>query len=208
MNHQPASPSPGPTPYSPGQPSADGPSLFAAHRTWKIALVVAIVMVVLALLGVGLTTTNRAIAPTYWLSLVPVYGLLCVAAAYARKRHGASGRLVLRQVFHWLGIAAAIGIDFSVRGTGEMTGEASGLTALLLLALGCFLAGVHLEWPFMIVGVLLALALMLVVKADQYFWLIVIVGVVATAAMIWLMRLFAKADDRKGEASRPTPVGS
>jgi hypothetical protein len=175
--------------------------LLTAHRTWKIALVVAILMVALALLGVGLTTTNRAIAPTYWLSLVPVYGLLCVATAFARKRHGASGRLVLRQVFHWLGIAVAIGIDFSVRGTGEMTGEAAGFTALLLLAVGCFLAGVHLEWPFAIVGVLLATALLVVVKADQYLWLVVVVGVLAVAAMIWLMRLLARADVRTGAAS-------
>ena len=45
-------------------------------RPWKATLVGATVMVGLALLGVGLTTTNRSIAPTYWLSLVPVFGLL------------------------------------------------------------------------------------------------------------------------------------
>jgi hypothetical protein len=181
-------------------------SAFPIHRSWKIALVVAIIMVVLALLGIGLTTTNRAIAPTYWISLVPVYGLLCVAVAWSRVQHGEGGRLVIRQILHWLGIAAALGLDFYIRGTGEETGVAAGFNALLLLALGCFLAGVHLEWLFSLVGLVLALTLIVVVKADQYLWLIVIVGVLAIAAMIWLMRTLAKTSERtRGHA---TPSGS
>src|SRR5262245_56679473 len=159
------------------------------HRTWKIALAVASVMVVLALVGIGLTTTNRAIAPKYWMSLVPMYGLLCIAFAWCRARHGeGSPRMVFRQVLHWLAIAGALGLDFIIRGTGEETGVAAGFNALLLLALGCFLAGVHLEWLFALVGLLLTATLLVVVRAEQYLWLIVIVGAVAAAAMIWLVR--------------------
>lgn len=67
------------------------------QRYWKMALAVAIFMIVLAMIGVGLTTTNRNIAPTYWMSLVPVYGLLCVGVARICKRHGAIGRVVIRR---------------------------------------------------------------------------------------------------------------
>jgi hypothetical protein len=162
-------------------------------RSWKIAFGVAVVMVVLAMVGVGLTTTNRDIAPKYWLSLVPVYGLLCVAVAWMQKRRGATGRLVVRQVLHWLAIAAAIWLDFYVRRAGEETGETAGFTALLLLALGCLLAGVHLEWMFAIVGVLLATTLMLAEKAEQYLWLVFIGGAVAVVVMVWLMRMMARA---------------
>src|SRR5262249_44244063 len=100
-----------------GNPVGAPPGML--QRSWKLALFVAIVMVVLALLAVGLTPTNRTAAPTYWLSLVPVYGLLCVATAYARKRRGEGGRLILRQVLHWLAIAGAVGLDFYVRRSGE-----------------------------------------------------------------------------------------
>src|SRR5262245_57908691 len=179
------------------------------HRSWKLALAVAILMVLLALLGIGLTTTDRAIAATYWMSLVPVYGLLCIAVAWVRSRHGeGSGRLVLRQVIHWLAIAAAVWLDFFIRRTGEETGAAAGFNALLLLALGCFLAGVHFEWLFTVVGLLLTVTLLAVVRADQYLWLIVIVGVVVVAAMIWGMRRLARADERKLPAGQSTPVGS
>jgi len=207
MNDQPASRIPGPI-ASQGYATTDARSALHAHRSWKIALAVAILMVVLAVLGVGLTTTDRAIAAKYWMSLVPVYGLLCVATAWSRSRHGAGGQwLIVRQVLHWLAIAAALWLDFFIRRTGEETGAAAGFNALLILALGCFLAGVHLEWLFTVVGLLLTATLMVVDRAEQYLWLIVIIGVVAVVAMIWLMRLQTRAAGRKGQVSRSTPVG-
>jgi hypothetical protein len=170
---------------------------FPIHRSWIIGLVVAIVMILLALLGVGLATTNKEIAPTYWISLVPVYGVLCVATAWSRVRRGEGGRiLVIRQVLHWFVIAAAIGIEFFLRGSGEETGKAAGFNALLLLTVGCVLAGVHLEWVFAIVGLLLVLLLFVIDRTDQYLWLIIIVGVIVLIVMALFMRMLGKANER------------
>jgi hypothetical protein len=179
------------------------------HRSWKVALAVAIVMVVLAVVGVGLTTSDRAIASTYWMALVPVYGLLCVAVAWVRANRGEGGvGVVARQVLHWLGIAAAVWLDFFIRRAGEETGVAAGFTALLLLALGCFLAGVHFERLFAVVGLLLTATLLAVVRADQFLWPIVIVSVIGFAVLIWVMRRGARADRRESHAGQSTPVGS
>jgi len=161
---------------------------FPVHRSVKIGLGVAAVMVLLALIGVGLTTTNKAFAPNYWMALVPVYGALCVATAWVRSAGSASRHVqVLRQLFHWLAIAGALLLDFTIRGSGEETGVAAGYNALLLLALGCFLAGVHLDWPFALVGMLLTATLLVVVRAEQYLWLIVVAGllVIALIFVVW-----------------------
>jgi hypothetical protein len=162
--------------------------MFHGHRGWTVALVVAIVMVLLAMLGVGLTTTNANFAGTYWVCLVPIYGLLCVGTAWLRAGPGRplDRPAVIRQVLHWLGIAVALGMDFYIRGTGEETGVAAGLNALLVLALGCYLAGIHLEWLFAVVGVLLTATLVIVAKADEYMWLIFVIGGVSIAVMLWL----------------------
>ena len=56
-------------------------------RSWIIGSVVAAIMVMLALFGVGLTTTDSEFAPKYWMTLVPVFGVLCVGTAWARTRH-------------------------------------------------------------------------------------------------------------------------
>jgi hypothetical protein len=169
---------------------------FPVHRSWKIALGVAVVMVMLALLGVGLSTAAGAKSSTayiYWVSLVPLYGLLCVWAAWARTGHGhlLGMRQVYHQVFHWLGVGVALALDFIIRTTGEESSMGAGMVALLVLALGCYLAGIHFEWLFIVVGVLLSLTLLLVAYAEEYLWLVLVVGVVAILLMIalaWLSR--------------------
>jgi hypothetical protein len=135
-------------------------------------------------------------------SLVPVYGLLCMGTAWARARHGDAARrlAVFRQLFHWLGIGIALSLDFVIRGTGEETGTASGLNALLVLALGCYLAGVHLEGLFAVVGVLLTLTLIVVAKAEQYVWLIFVAGGLAVVAMFGLQWLLGRGRARKAAA--------
>jgi hypothetical protein len=216
MSEQPVNPvvAPSPDPGHLKQPRAElREELFPISRSWMIGTGVAVGMTLLALLGVGLTTTSRSVAPAYWISLVPIYGAACAALAWARGRH--HGRFawsaVTRQVLHWVGIAIALGLDFFIRGTGEETGSAAGMNALLLLALGCYLAGVHLDWLFALVGVLLTVALIILTKAEEYLWLIFVVGAVTIAVIVGLRWLLGRAHARRSlaaQASAPVATGS
>src|SRR5205085_439078 len=91
---------------------------------------------------------------------------------------------LFRQIAHGLGIGVALWLDFLIRRSGEETATAAGLNAMMLLALGCYLAGVHLEWHFALVGVVLTLAMITVAKANQYSWMIFVVGGVAIVALL------------------------
>jgi hypothetical protein len=159
-------------------------------------------MVLLALLGVGLATLNASLARKYWMTLVPIYGVLCTVTAWRRSQQAgaAGGKLVLRQVLHWLAIGGAVLLDFSIRGSGVETQLSSGFNALLLLALGCFLAGVHLDWSFTLVGLLLALTLVCAAKAEQYLWLVFIVGVLVIGALLAAWRMFGGGSARSQAA--------
>jgi hypothetical protein len=164
-------------------------------------------MVLLALLGVALSSASNSAAPVYWISLVPIYGVLCLGIAWTRARQ--DGRPVraevIRQLLHWMGIGVALALDYMVRQTQVETGKAAGLNALLLLGLGCYLAGVHLEWIFTLVGVLLSLALIVVIKAEEYIWLIFVVGGLAIAAMLAVQWFLGKARSDKSVSS-PNPA--
>jgi hypothetical protein len=185
-----------------------GPLLFLGGRSWRLASIVSATMVMLALLGVAFTNARYDFAQTYWICLVPVFGLMCVGTAWARTRKEGGLRMhaVIRQVLHWVGIGIALWLDFLVRRTGEETATAAGLNAVLLLALGCFLAGVHLDWLFAFVGILIVLALVLVAKAEQYLWIIFVIGGLAIALMValwWQLRA------KKGVVAAPSgTVGS
>jgi len=52
--------------------------------------------------------------------------------------------------------------------------------------------------------VLLTLLLFVVVKAEQYLWLIAVVGLVAAAVMIWLIRLVNRTEQRPGGSGPPS----
>src|SRR5262245_13608797 len=110
MNDHPANPTidPSAAPAQLKQKQAAGQAeLFPISRSWKIGLGGAVVMTLLALVGVGLTQTSRELAPVYWISLVPVYGAACVGIAWARASHEGTSPWagVTRQVLHWVGIA-------------------------------------------------------------------------------------------------------
>jgi hypothetical protein len=151
--------------------------------------IVAGIMALLALVGTGVTLANASWARTYWLVLVPIYGALCVFVAW--QRTGEFSATVVRQILHWLCVGAAIVLDFTfLQGRGEQAASATGLSSLLILALGCVLAGVHLEWLFALVGVLLALILVVVSLAQQYLTVAFLVGGLAalTVAAYWVLK--------------------
>jgi hypothetical protein len=186
--------------------------ILTIQRSWKIASVIAAILILLALLGIALTTTSNSAAPPYWISLVPIFGVLCVATAWSRTRNatGLGREEIGRQILHWLGVAVAIGLDFLIRNTGEETGQAAGLNAMLLLALGCYSAGIHLEWHFIIVGLLLSVAMIIVAKAEQYIWLIFVVGILALAALFGLRWLLLRMHNpvRTTPAAAPSPTAN
>jgi hypothetical protein len=123
-------------------------------------------MALLALIGTAVTMADATWARTYWLTLVPIYGALCIAAAWYRTGHFTG--TVLRQILHWLSVAVAIALDYTLLRRGEQAAAGTGLSSLLILALGCLLAGIHLEWLFAIVGLLLLAIFAVVSLANEY----------------------------------------
>src|SRR5262245_25669416 len=139
------------------------------------------VMAFLALVGTAVTIADAAWARTYWLSLVPIYGVLCVFAAWYRT--GQFTGTVIRQILHWLSVAIVIALDFALLPYGEQAAGGAGLSSLLILALGCLLAGIHLEWLFALVGLLLLAIFAVVGVAHQYVTIAFLVA--AAAALIF-----------------------
>lgn len=188
----------------PPSPSSIPSTVDAIGQYWKIGAVTAAIMVALALLGVGLTTVDPSLARHYWMWLVPAYGVLCVGTAWFHPRPDGTPVLgpVVRQLGHWLAISGAVALDFWMKGAGQETGVAMGFNALLLLALGCVLAGVHLDWLFAPVGALLVVTLICIVKAEQYLWLLFVVAALVLVAIIVTARLWGRVSaGRSGTAA-------
>ena len=172
---------------SESSPEAPGKPRLVSSYT----IVATIVMIALALLGAAITVADATWASRYWLLLVPIYGLISIVTAW--RRHGASSNAFGRQILHWICVAVAIAIDFAyLQASGQQTSTGTGLSSLLILALGCLLAGIHMDWLFALVGLLLLVTVFVVAVAQEYTMLIFAVGLIVAIIVLVAPRLFRK----------------
>jgi len=118
-----------------------------------------IVGALVLLVMVGLFLSNFAVnkALGYWELMFPVFGVACVChelaggAAYVKPLW----RILLRQTFHWLFPIVAVRVLFLQHARGEMSADSVALVVLVLLALTCFLVGIHFDSSFVWVSLVL-----------------------------------------------------
>lgn len=156
------------------------PSLFVDSKADQLLL---IALLVLSLIGVGVTSISPHISHWYWLAMVPLFGGTCFAAEWAQAR--AEGRkwtaLLRAQLLHWLALLVAVHLVFLLLKIGSLDNENTGLVILILLALTTFLAGIYLAWRFCVVGIFLALSVAVVTYVVQFLWVMVFFAILIIA---------------------------
>ena len=102
-------------------------------------------VLILTLLGVAYTSFTKRPTTGYWEFLVPVTGVVCIWSGwrYAHDKK-AQLRLIWTQAAHWLAFFAAMNLLLLPSVQNMLNADATGLAILLLLALGTFVAGVHI----------------------------------------------------------------
>ena len=103
-------------------------------------------------------------------------------------------RLVGTQALHWLAFLVAMHIIRLRQVQGLMNDDADGVTLLILLALGTFLAGVH-AWslPICLTGIVLCLAVPVMAFIEQTALLLVVLALGAGIAGGVLWWLYSRA---------------
>lgn len=142
------------------------------------------------LAGIAYTSlTHRPIA-FYWELLVPVLALLCVVAGWhSAPDQKAKLRLVATQVAHWLAFLVGMNLVFLPSVQNMLNANSTGLAILLLLALGTFIAGVHMpSWKMCALGLVMACfvpAIAWLEAATLVVLLIAIVVIAIGGAYLW-----------------------
>jgi hypothetical protein len=164
-------------------------------RKLGIDEVILVVLLTLSAVGIAISEISPPDAFWYWLAMVPVFGGISLFAGWSRAREqGMTATGVLRnQLLHWVGLAAAVCLVFLLATTGRMNDEDAGLVALLVLALATFLAGVHFDWRYCVVGALLAAAVGALAVVKGFLWVIAIIAVAVAAFLVYRARRGAPA---------------
>jgi len=168
--------------------SSDRLSSVAARFQAEVLRRALIAGVLVLLVMVGLFLSNFAVnkALGYWELMFPVFGVACVwhelagGAAYVKPLW----RILVRQTFHWLFPIVAVRVMFLQHARGEMSADSVALVVLVLLAVTCFLAGVHFDHTFVWVSLVLVAAAIVGTEVETYLWLIAVLGAVALALAV------------------------
>lgn len=160
-----------------------------------------VVMLALALVGAGVSQFEDRGGWLYWFGLVAIYAAISVARAWlhAKDQGQPVWPMIRTLVLHWLGALIAIKIILLFEATGITNRGPASVFSLLVLALSCYLAGVHFDWTFMLLGGILAVIAVALGYLDQLSVFVVVLPVAAVALWIVFRHKLASA----GPVPRP-----
>ena len=157
-------------------------------RSWLKELPYGVVLV-LTLIGVGYTSFTKRPTTVYWEFLVPVTAALCIWSGWRSAREKKEEfRLIWTQAVHWLAFFAAMNLLLLPSVQDMVNADATGLAILLLLALGTFVAGVHIPaWEVCLLGVVMALFVPAIAWIEEValIVLLALAVLIGTGTMFW-----------------------
>jgi hypothetical protein len=184
MDGSDTSPGAQPEPHAPHRPPAPPPYVSFWLRELPF-----VVVLFLTLFGVAYASFSRQSMVGYWEFLAPVIGLLCVVMGWAHAHDKAERwRLVWTQALHWLAFLVAMNLLLLSGVASLLSADATGLTILTLLALGTFVAGVHIQsWQICILGMIMGLGVPAIawIERSALLLLLAAVAVVVIGGALW-----------------------
>jgi hypothetical protein len=157
-------------------------------RSWLKELPYGVVLV-LTLGGVAYTSFTKRPTTAYWEFLVPVTAALCIWSGWRSARDKKEEfRLIWTQVAHWFAFFAAMNLLLLPSVQNMVNADATGLAILLLLALGTFVAGVHIPaWEVCILGIVMALFVPAIAWIEEaaLIVLLALIVLIGVGTMFW-----------------------
>lgn len=144
---------------------------------------------VLAFIGLIVTSVWSQQGLYYWLCLTPILALSCIWLSWylRRKNHHFSTITLWHEILHWAGMIAAVWLVWHFVKMGVLGRFEAGLVIVVILALTTFIAGVYIDTSYIIVGVALGLFSAAGAFAQEYLYYFMIPALVLLAgALLWL----------------------
>lgn len=159
------------------------------QHPWQARLIVAIIMLILAFLGMVVTDIRTTGGFDYWKWIVPVYALLALWLSWYSRRQNKdilSPTTLWHELLHWIGLGLSVFLVSFFVDLGSLSRFNAGLVNLTLLALTVYLAGIYIESTFLFIGLIIGLFAMLAAFLVQYLYAISIPLLMGSILIIFL----------------------
>ena len=157
----------------------------AAAQPFRTRRIVFIALVALSVIGIGVMDFSKQFALWYWLCMAPIFAGTSLALTWktAHQHDVTAGQHIRRQLLHWLVLVVGLLLVFLMQKYGNLDSGATGLLALLLLAMSCLYAGVHFEWRLGVLGGILTLTFVAGIFVENFFWVLLLPAIVGVVLM-------------------------
>ncbi|HEY2932830.1 MAG TPA: hypothetical protein VGK99_13890 [Acidobacteriota bacterium] len=138
----------------------------------------------IVLVGFALVDFAPVRVGIYWMIAGPAGGVISAILGYREgQRLGQrDADIGIRHCLHWLGMMGAIALVVILGITGAVGQVNLGRIILVIVALGYFLAGIHLERPLMWIGLLMGTGYVAILFISGHTW--TVVGAIIAISMV------------------------
>ena len=169
--------------------------LITEKKRFHIEEGILILLLILSLVGIGITDFSPADGYGYWIIMVLLFGLLAMIIGWLQSKHRSDDfKIILReQSIHWTASLLVVGGAFLILQSGRIAEEDTGLIILLILSLATILDGLRVGWRFSLVGLFLGVAAVVSVYTPHFLWVELGIAIlIVTATILWEIRMEKK----------------
>lgn len=163
-------------------------TIITDKKKFQLEEAVLILLLILSLVGVGITDFSPADGFGYWLVMVAVFAVLAILIGWRQsKYHPEDFKIILReQALHWFTSLLVVGGAFMVEKSGRIQPEEAGLVIVLILSLATMLDGLRVGWRFSLVGLFLGVSAVIAAYTEHFLWieLLIAIGIVVLT-ILW-----------------------
>ncbi|MFA5983100.1 MAG: hypothetical protein WC782_03705 [Methylococcaceae bacterium] len=159
-------------------------------------IIIVVLLVMLAMTGIGITDFSPNDGYAYWLLMVIVFALFAMLTGWLQSRHqtGQFKKMIQEQALHWCASLLVVGCAFLVQKSGRMDAMNAGLIISLILSLSTILDGIRIGWRFSLIGFFLGAASVITTYYnDSFFWINLMLAIFIIVGIILLEVMQRKA---------------
>lgn len=171
-------------------------TIITAKRKFHIEEAILILLLILSLVGIGITDYSPADGYGYWIIMVLVFALFAILIAWLQSKHRTSDfkKILREQSLHWATSLLVVGGAFLIQKSGRLAPENAGLVILLILSLSTILDGLRVGWRFSLVGLFMGVSAVIAAYTEHFLWIELLIALVIVAATIlWEILLEKRA---------------
>jgi hypothetical protein len=157
------------------------------QRKFHIEEAVLVVLLILSMIGIGITDFSPADGFGYWMVMALVFAVSAILIGWLQSKHRAEDfKIILReQSIHWALSLLVVGGVFLVEQSTRIRPEDTGLVILLVLSLATMLDGLRVGWRFSLLGLFLGVCAIIAAYIERFIWISALLGITIVAVTIF-----------------------